>query len=176
VRFARGLGGAKVPLVDIPPRVLAEVMRDVALLVGVASVGNDPTWQDGGPAQFRPCWEEFSFGDLSALARTRRVVLERLLPRHAIGPRCALIDRFLEVRGDHRTYQIHLGSGNILMRPNNQYLCVVPKRGGRDGADAGVLLPFEGDTQLSLILSKAFLLAADTAITGPTIVRQIGGP
>jgi hypothetical protein len=38
-----------------------------------------------------------------------------------------------------------------------------------------VLLPFEGDTTLSVILSKAFLLADDTKITDLTIVRQIRG-
>jgi hypothetical protein len=36
-----------------------------------------------------------------------------------------------------------------------------------------VWLPFEGDGTLTLILSKAFLLAADTEITDETIVRQI---
>lgn len=38
-----------LPLEQIPPLVLTEVLRDVDLFVGVASVGNDPTWQDGGP-------------------------------------------------------------------------------------------------------------------------------
>ena len=33
----------------VPPLVFSEVMRDVDLFVGVASVGNDPTWDDGGP-------------------------------------------------------------------------------------------------------------------------------
>ena len=36
---------------------------------------------------------------------------------------------FLIVRGELRTYRIHLGSGNILMDPNSQYLCIVPGRG-----------------------------------------------
>lgn len=36
-------------------------------------------------------------------------------------------------------------------------------------------LPFEGDNALAIILSKAFLLAADTKITDPTITRQVGG-
>jgi hypothetical protein len=27
------------------------------------------------------------------------------------------------VKGELRTYRIHLGSGNILMEPNDQYLC-----------------------------------------------------
>ena len=34
-----------------------------------------------------------------------------------------------KVRGDLRTYKIHLGSSNILMEPNDQYLCIVPGRG-----------------------------------------------
>jgi hypothetical protein len=38
----------------------------------------------------------------------------------------------------------------------------------RDGS-----LPFEGDQTLSVILSKAFLLADDGSIVDPTITRQI---
>jgi hypothetical protein len=36
-----------------------------------------------------------------------------------------------------------------------------------------VLLPFERDGVLSLVLSKALLLAADDKITDPTILRQL---
>ncbi|MFC4424881.1 DUF4132 domain-containing protein [Deinococcus navajonensis] len=163
-----------VPLEDVPPLVLSEVLRDVDLFVGVASVGNDPTWQDGGPqGRFRQYWQHYSFGDLGATAQTRREVLARLLPRLKIAARCELTEKFLVVRGDLRTYKIHLGSGNILMEPNDQYLCIVPSRGM--GADNGesVFLPFEGDTVFSVILSKAFLLANDTVITDSTITRQI---
>jgi hypothetical protein len=150
-------------------------MRDVDLFVGVCSVGNDPTWQDGGPhlpGRFRHYWQDYAVGSLSASAETRRVALERLLPRLRIAGRCSLSDRFLSVRGDLRTYKIHLGSGNILMEPNNQYLCIVPSRGKALDRD-DVFLPFEGDTMLSLVLRKAFLLANDRAITDPTITSQI---
>jgi hypothetical protein len=34
-------------------------------------------------------------------------------------------------------------------------------------------LPFEGDVMLSVILSKAVLLVNDTAITDPSITRQL---
>jgi hypothetical protein len=56
------------------------------------------------------------------------------------------------------------------MEPNDQYLCIV-----RDRTKAGqrVLLPFEDDNRLSEILSKAFLLAADTKIGDRTITDQI---
>ena len=64
------------------------------------------------------------------------------------------------------------------MEPNDQYLCIVPARGGAMPAgaagDGRVFLPFEGDTTLSVILSKAFLLAEDKSITDPTITGQIG--
>ena len=56
---------------------------------------------------------------------------------------------------------------NILIEPNNRYLWIVPNR----AADSRVSLPFEGDGQLSVVLSKALLLADDRAITGPTITR-----
>ncbi|GAB3900473.1 hypothetical protein GCM10027612_62190 [Microbispora bryophytorum subsp. camponoti] len=73
------------------------------------------------------------------------------------------------VRGDLRTYKIHLGSGNILMEPNDAYLCIVPR-----GSGDRVFLPFEEDGgMLSVIVSKAFLLAADTEITDATITHQI---
>ncbi|HEY7029833.1 MAG TPA: DUF4132 domain-containing protein [Thermomicrobiales bacterium] len=175
VRFRRiDRRGQPAPLTDIPTVVFSEVMRDVDLFVAVSSVGNDPTWADRGADRYGDYWNSFAFGDLSTSARTRRVVLERLLPRLKIASRCSLADKFLVVRGDLRTYKIHLGSGNVLMEPNNQYLCIVPSRGAsaKDPAQ-GLLLPFEGDGMLTIILSKAFLLAGDTAITDPTIKRQI---
>ena len=80
--------------------------------------------------------------------------------------------------GSLRTYKIHLGSANILMEPNDEYLCIVPGRGPQGLAT--VFLPFEGDQVLSLILSEAFLLAADEKITDRTILSQMrrraGGP
>jgi hypothetical protein len=163
-----------VPLEQIPALVFSEVMRDVDLFVGVGSVGNDPGWQDGGPGgRFLTYWQAYSFGELAETAKTRRAVLERLVPRLKIADRCSFSDRFLVVRGDLRTYKIHLGSGNILMKPNDQYLCIVPARQVAP-ADGKVFLPFEGDSTLALILSKALLLAADRKITDPTIVQQIG--
>ena len=94
------------------------------------------------------------------------------MPRLKIAARCSLSDKFLSVRGDLRSYKIHLGSGNILMSPNDQYLCIVPKPSAA-AVGGKILLPFEGDHVLSIILSKAFLLADDSNIKDPTIVNQI---
>jgi hypothetical protein len=163
-----------VPLAEIPPLVFSEVMRDVDMFVGVASVGNDPTWADGGPqGRYQEYWQSYSFGDLNASAKTRKEVLERLVPKLKFGSRCAFLEKFLVVKGSLRTYKIHLGSGNILMEPNDQYLCIVPRQS--EAAEGGVLLPFEGDRTLSIILSKAFLLAEDEKIDDETITRQIQG-
>jgi hypothetical protein len=58
------------------------------------------------------------------------------------------------------------------MEPNAQYLCIVPD--ARVGeAPENLFLPFEGDNTLSIIISKALLLADDAKISDPTITRQI---
>jgi hypothetical protein len=178
LRFYRHEPGSTVseeplPLETIPPLVFTEVMRDVDLFVGVASLGNDPNWSDGGPDnRYRDYWRDYAFGDLSATAQTRKAVLERLVPRLRIADRCSFADRWLVVRGELRTYKIHLGSGNILMAPNDQYLCIVPKQTTAVGKQQ-VLLPFEGDSLLSIILSKALLLAEDAKIKDSTILGQL---
>jgi hypothetical protein len=172
VRFVRG--DAPVPLPAVPPLAFSEVMRDVDLFVGVASVGNDPQWRDnGGLAQFRNYWESYSFGDLSEVAKTRKLALERLVPRLKIGKVSTIKGNFLVVKGHRHVYKIHLGSGNILMEPNDQYLCIVPDRSAKTLGDSAVFLPFEGDAVLSIILSKAQLLMDDDQITDPTILRQL---
>ena len=161
-----------LPLAEVPTLVFSEIMRDVDLFVGVASVGNDPTWRDGRSVEQHAAWQRHAFGDLSATAKTRREVLQRLVPRLKIAAQCSFEDKFLIVAGKLRKYKIHLGSGNILMSPNDQYLCIVASRGKAD--DGKLFLPFEGDSILSVVISKALLLAADDKITDPSITRQIG--
>jgi hypothetical protein len=167
-------GEALDPLLleEIPPLVFSEIMRDVDLFVGVASIGNDPTWLDGGREGHQDYWYSYSFGDLTESAKMRGELLRKLVPRLKIADKCEVTDKFLTVRGELRTYKIHLGSGNILMMPNDQYLCIVPSSIG-DSFGGKVFLPFEGDRTLAIILSKAFMLAEDTKITDTTITRQI---
>ena len=57
------------------------------------------------------------------------------------------------------------------MESNDEYLCIVPKVG--TASEGKLHLPFEGDRTLSIILSKAFLLAADDKIKDATILSQI---
>ncbi len=172
VRFINA-EGQPVNLVDIPKLVFSEIMRDVDLFVGVASVGNDPLWRDqGGSPQARDYWQTYSFGDLTEVAKTRKQVLERLLPRLKLRDLAHIDGKFLIVDGKRHTYKIHIGSTNILIAPNDQYLCIVPGR-GKDKKLDKVFLPFEGDQGLSIVLSKAFMLAEDDKITDPTILSQL---
>jgi hypothetical protein len=168
VRFVRD--GEPIPLEDVPAGVFSETMRDVDLFVSVSSIAGDPNWLDHGAERFDAYWHETSFGDLGETAETRREVLAHMLPQLKIADRCELTDKFLVVRGNRRTYKIHLGSANVLMEPNDEYLCIVPDRGR---GPRKLYLPFEEDSRLSVILSKAFMLADDERIDDPTITRQI---
>ncbi|MFB4276748.1 DUF4132 domain-containing protein [Nonomuraea sp. MTCD27] len=173
VRFHRrgAEGWQEAPLAEVPPLVFSEAMRDVDLFVAVTSIAADPEWADRGHDRHLDYWRETSFGPLQPSGEVRRDALARILPRTSVADRCVLGDRFLVVRGDLRTYKIHLGSGNILMEPGDVYLCIVSAR----DRDERLFLPFEEDDRLALILSKALLLARDTEITDESIVRQIKG-
>ncbi len=170
----RGRPDEPLPLAEIPTLVFSEIMRDVDLFVGVASVANDPNWNDGGPrGRYVDYWHNQSFGELGASAHTRKAILERLIPRLKIASQCSFSDKFLVVKGQLRTYKIHLGSGNILMSPNDQYLCIVARSSVATPNSSKVFLPFEGDNVMAVVISKAFLLAEDAKIKDETINRQI---
>ena len=99
----------------------------------------------------------------------RRTVLEQIIPKLKIGPRLQLEDRYLKVRGKCGEYKIHLGSANVVMN-SGRYLCIVPRIGA---STTRIHLPFEGDHMLSLILSKAMLLADDDKIRDKSILSQL---
>jgi hypothetical protein len=171
VRFVDQTGEV-IELLNVPKIVFSEIMRDVDLFVGVSSVGNDPQWTDnGGLTQHRDYWHNYSFGNLSELAKTRKTILEKLIPRLKIGDKLRIDGNFLRVQGTLREYKIHIGSSNILMEPNDQYLCIVTSR--KSATVDKMYLPFVGDSGLSSVISKAILLAADNKITDGTILSQI---
>ncbi|MBP6721283.1 MAG: DUF4132 domain-containing protein [Bacteroidia bacterium] len=173
VRFVSTTTEQPVELIAVPPIPFSEAMRDVDLFVGVASVGNDPTWQDsGGIPAYRDYWQTYSFGDLNEVAKMRKEILAGLIPRLKVKNVAQIVGNFLVVKGKLRTYKIHIGSTNILMEPNDQYLCIVPDRSAKTGTE-NIFLPFEGDSGLSVVLSKAFLLAEDDKITDGSITSQI---
>lgn len=176
VRFYRPMASQQSANVnEVPAMIFSEAMRDVDLFVGVCSIGNDPAWIDAGNRNeaFNDYWRSQSETTLTESGKIRRDVLSQILPRLKISAQCELQERALLVQGKLRKYRIHLGSGNIMMEPNNQYLCIVQDRTFQ--TERSIQLPFSGDSLLSIILSKAFLLAEDDKIKDKTILRQING-
>ena len=171
VRFAaiNAPYGQSLALDSVHPLIFSEIMRDIDLFVALASVGNEPEWRERmNTAQWHDYWDRYSFGDLSLLAKTRQATLKSLIPSLKIAKQLALEGNFLCVQGQLRRYKIHLGSANILMEPDDRYLCIVESTGS-----AKCYLPYEGDVRLSMILSKAMLLAADDKIKDSSILSQI---
>lgn len=158
-----------IAMEEVPTILFSETMRDADLYVGVCSIGIEAEWRD---TQHRMYWNNYSTADLSETAKTRRSVLSNLLPKLKINEQCELTDKYLKVTGKIRTYKIHLGSGNILMEPNDQNLCIVPDSKKKGKAD-GIFLPFDDDAIFSILLSKAFLLADDDKIEDQVILNQI---
>lgn len=173
----RASDGEAIALDTLPPVVFSEVMRCGDLFTAIASIGNDPEWLDRGADAEAPndwrrrtnaYWHDANSGPLQQSGQSRRAVLERIIPRLKIADRLSLDDRFLHVRGKLNSYSIHLGAGGAFC--GSRHLCIVPSG---DGPAGKIWLPFEGDRMLSLILSKAVLLAADDKITDPVILAQI---
>lgn len=169
--FARTADRTKEPLqlADVPELAFSEALRDVDLFVSVTSVALDPTWIDGGPPEHRDYWLQAADGPLTSAAEVRRAALERILPMLKVSSQLELTPRHVRVQGRLATYRIHIGSANIMVEPDNRFLCIVPS--GRDRTK--VFLPFDGDTTLGLILSKINLLAADDRITDESIRSQL---
>jgi hypothetical protein len=169
--------GEPVSLTEIPPVVYSEVMRHADLFTSVASIAADPNWLDRGRDAAHPnqwhrgaeeYWRETNTAALVESGKKRRAMLQRILPRLKIAGKLRLDDRYLVVQGTRNVYEIHLGSGACSR--SGRHICIVPK-GVVDGDK--IWLPFEGDRTLSIIISKALLLAADDKITDPAILHQL---
>lgn len=153
---------------DIPTLIFSETMRDADLFVGVCSIGAEEQW---GNQRFREYWTGYSTSDLSETAQTRKSVIQSIVSKLKIKDSCEVTDKYLKVTGKKRTYKIHFGSGNILMEPNDEYLCIIPDP--KAAIKDKLFLPFDGDAILSIIISKALLLANDDKITDSIILNQI---
>ena len=176
VQFPRVPVREPVPLAEVPPLILSEVLRDVDLFVSVSGVAADPEFPLNAPEAWVTAWREGAYDELTPLGLGRRDLLARIIPSLPIAGQFEIEDRFLVVQGKLARYRIHLGSANVMVEPGSRHLCIVASGGGRRPGERGyVWLPFEGDDTLSLILSKAILLAADDTIKDASIRAQIDG-
>lgn len=169
--------GRAVPLEEVPPAVFSEIMRQADLFTAVASIAADPNWLDRGgdaahPSQWGHAaadyWNRTNTAELEESGKRRRAMLERIVPRLKIAGQLGFEDRYLTVEGKRHRYRIHLGSGASFR--GERHICIVSKNDAQPGR---IWLPFEGDRTLSIVLSKAVLLAADDKITDPVILAQL---
>jgi len=174
--FSRGknrYGGERLPLAEIPAIILSEIMRDIDLFVAVGGIVADVPMMESLDDARRHYWHDVSTGKRSNAQQVavRKDLLERVLPLTKLRKVARVEGNFLHVDGKLRNYTINLGTGHSFLKPNDQYLCIVP--GNSRGAN-GVWLPFASeDRTLTMILSKAFLLASDDKITDRTILAQL---
>lgn len=141
-----------VPLLDVPPLIFSEVMRDADLVVSVAQL-ND---KDGH-------WSIESY-------QRRAELVTALCDDFGLAAvRCT--GHFAYIQGKRASYRVHLGSAAIHIEPGN-YLCVVPAK--PEGEKDQFFLPFaDTDSKTSEVISKILMLANDGQIKDPSIVRQI---
>ncbi len=158
-------------LSEVPAIIFSEVMRDIDMFVGVTSIGNDPGWYDRGNDRSMNYWSSYAYAELTERSKTRAEILKNIIPKLKIAEKCKFSGKYLHIKGSIRDYKIHMGSGNILMEPNDQYLCIIPDISKRKLQK--IFIPFEGDQMLSIIISKALLLAEDSKTTDQYIIRQI---
>lgn len=140
-----------VPRTEVPPKVFSETMRDLDLIVSVASmVGVDPEASESTV--------EMRASVVRELALLMRLGNITLTPKHVV------------IRGKRAEYTVHLGSGVVHQRTRGELVILAvrqPQRGR-------LFLPFiDDDPRTAEIVSKTLLLARDDAIKDPTILSQI---
>ncbi|MEM1382907.1 MAG: DUF4132 domain-containing protein, partial [Pseudomonadota bacterium] len=144
----------------VPPIVLSEVFRHLERFSHRPPSSPDSD-TDGG-SEIPPI--------RTALTLTRHSVLSQILPPIDAGEdRLRLEVRHLCVRGERRRYRIDLATAAVAREPDGQHVAVLRGLTRSDRA----YLPFEDDPVLSLILSKALILARDDTITDPVFLSQI---
>jgi hypothetical protein len=160
---------------EIPEVIFSEAMRDIDYLIRQCFTQLDPDWHDRNEYRARTIRRvdrSQQQGNPKLVAR-RREQLSSLIPRLKIASQCRLDEDYLTIQGQIHNYKIRYDNGSIFIDPSNQYLCVVSARKELIPQDTSQLLQVEQDHQLSMIISKALLLANDDQITDPTILRQL---
>jgi hypothetical protein len=151
VSFTNRTTWVPTSIASVPPIVFSEAMRDVDLVVSVAHAGGVDPESTESTIEMR----ESLVRETVRLARIGNV---RLTGSHA------LID------GSLGEYSVHLGSGIVHRRPGGS-ICIIPVDTQNRGR---VFLPFaDPDPKSAEIVSKILLLAQDTQIKDPSILRQL---
>jgi hypothetical protein len=138
-------------LVDVPPRVFSEAMRDMDLVVSVAHEGGvDP--------------------EASASTVEMRANLMRETCRLLDIDNVEVLDHHALIKGSLADYSLHLGSAVASVR-GGLSLAIVAVHSQHRGR---LFLPFaDDDPRTAEVLSKMLLLARDRELKDPGILEQI---
>jgi hypothetical protein len=151
VRFYKKDDWRPMALMDVPPRIFSEVMRDCDLVVSVAHRGGVDPEASQSTVEMR-----------AALLRETCQLLK--MPNVRVQGNRALID------GELNNYSLHLGSGVVHRMPGGS-VCIIPVHGQHRGR---IFLPFaDEDPKTAEVISKTILLARDSEILDPTILDQL---
>lgn len=154
----------RLPLSEVRPITLSEVMRDLDLVVSVAQyTGEFRGYPEGAQrAQDAPP---------SAEVIERRADLVRALTSDLGYQNVSIDGQFARIMGTLADYRVHLSSAVIHIEPG-AYLCVVPYQWGQ--RHDRLFLPFDTEDQkTSEVISKVLLLAEDHKIKDESILFQI---
>jgi hypothetical protein len=143
-------GQRRMPLDQVPPLILSELLRDLDLVTVIAHQGEE----QGASREVLRQRGDLARATANSLGLTQVRVEEP----------------FVYVSGSLTSYRIHLATAAIYMA-SGQYLCIVPRPQERKA----IYLPFAegGDPVSSEVISKMLLLSHDTAISDGTILAQI---
>lgn len=151
VQFHRRDEFEQLKLVDVPPRIFSEVMRDLDLVVSVAHAGSVDPEASASTVEMR-----------SSLLRETCDLLN--LKNVKVANSRALI------QGRLGEYSVHLGSGVVHRMPGGS-VCIVPVHAQHRGR---LFLPFaDDDPRTAEVISKTLLLARDDEIDDPLILEQL---
>lgn len=156
----------------VHPVAFSEVMRDLDMIVSVAGIGYEYEPVAEVMEKVRTYCEASTKRDLSPIGIIRRDILALLIPQTAFSERYSVDGQYLFVRGELASYKIHIGSGDVWNAATNGWIPIDPKMSAKT---ANLFLPDEGDIMLTVILSKAYLLAEDNLIADKGLLDKIAG-
>jgi predicted DNA-binding WGR domain protein len=139
-------------LIDVPPKIFSEVMRDIDLVVSVAHRGEVDPEASASTVEMRAAL----IRETCQLLGLKNVTVKE---NHAV------------IKGHYAQYSLHLGSGGIHRLPGGA-LAILPVHAQHRGR---IFLPFaDDDPKTAEIVSKVLLLARDEEIQDPMILDQLG--
>ncbi len=151
VCFSDRKTGKELKIVDIPPVIFSEVMRDVDLAVSVAHAG-------GVDPETSHSTMEMRAAILSFVLPLFKLENVRVEGRHAL------------IEGKLADYSVHLGSG-VVHQQGGAMIPVLPVHSQHRGK---IFLPFvDDDPKTAEIISKVLLFAEDQKIKDPVISEAI---